>query len=212
MMPSHGRTKVRPWRTSPGSSTRVSPNSNAPAFPARAEPPRPATAIGEISGVPERTAGLLREGAIRVLKASKTRMADDAASAEVRLQLSVALGDTKEGRRAVRVVVRLLSADGRALGTPVEEFKTTLSEPVDDEQWRVLGEGAVYKVLGDLTPPPTRRPSLRFERTLAEPATRHAQTTAEPEMEHTGGPIVLRLDRGERLSTSTLPDHPAGTP
>jgi hypothetical protein len=122
------------------------------------------------------------------------------------------LGDTKEGRRAVRVVVSLLSADGTPLGTPVEEFNTTLSEPVDDEQWRVLGEGAAYKVLGNLAPPPARRPSLRFERTLAEPATHHAQTTAEPKTEHTDGPIALRLDRGESLSISTLPDHPAGTP
>ena len=28
------------------------------------------------------------------------------------------------------------------------EFKTTLSDPVDEQQWRTLGEGAAYRIVG----------------------------------------------------------------
>ena len=46
------------------------------------------------------------------------------------------------------------------------QFKTVLSEPVDDEQWRVLGEGAVYRLIADLTSFRITRPVLRSAESL----------------------------------------------
>jgi hypothetical protein len=50
----------------------------------------------------------------------------------------------------VQVDMGARRADGEA-ALPAREFKTTLSEPVDAEQWRVLGEGAAYRMLSELS-------------------------------------------------------------
>ena len=36
-----------------------------------------------------------------------------------------------------------------------------MSEPIDPEQWRVLGEGAVYRILSELAPTRITRPALK---------------------------------------------------
>jgi hypothetical protein len=65
--------------------------------------------------------------------------------------------------------VRVAIAARRTTGftaPAVREFKTTLSDPVDDEQWRTLGEGAAYRVVADLATTRIARPALRIEPTL----------------------------------------------
>ena len=140
--------------------------------------PEAPVAIGDVRGVPARAAAMLREGATRVLEAAKVRIVEVAA-AEVRLDLDAALDGPREGRRGARVAVTLVRASrGASASAGTAEFKTTVSEPVDDEQWRALGEGAAYRVLDRLAPLRVRRSSLRLAEaldTMAQPRAAAAQ-------------------------------------
>ncbi|MGE0873403.1 MAG: TolC family protein [Burkholderiales bacterium] len=156
-------------------------------FVPRAEPPRPAVALTRISGVPDRVSALLREGARRVLDISKVRAAQPG-SAEVEVEITVKLALPVEGRVDAHAAVRLVrKAGGPALQ---EEFKTALSDPVDDEQWRVFGEGALYRVLGELVPPRSRSPSAR----RAPAPTRAVRSGTRVLSELDGAPLALRMD------------------
>ena len=67
---------------------------------------------------------------------------------------------------------------------------------MDDEQWRALGEGAVYRALDSLVALPVRRPSLRPSLTLQMPGERALQARL-PDMppELDGEPFVLRVEQ-----------------
>jgi outer membrane protein TolC len=175
-------------------------------FTARVEPERAAVAIGEISGTQDRVAGLMRTGAATILGLSKVRVVDPAV-AEIRLRFRVAVEDTAEGRRSARVAIEF---DGGGPGRKPVEFKTTLSEPVDDEQWRALGEGAVYRALDSLVALPVRRPSLRPSLTLQGPEDRLSRPGA-PEMATglDGEPFALRAEQFMHsvADTATATDH-----
>jgi outer membrane protein TolC len=150
-------------------------------------------AIGGINGVPAAAAAMLREGAREVLDAAKVRVVEPAA-AEVRLELDVALDDAKEGKLGARVRVSLVRGD-RLAAAGAAEFKTTLSEPVDREQWRALGEGAAYRVLDRLAPLRIRRASLRLAESF------DTETRPRAAAEHgdaallQGPPLTLRAER-----------------
>jgi outer membrane protein TolC len=117
-------------------------------------------AVGNISGIEPRIAELMREGAGRVLEASKLAITSPTA-ADVRLDFAADIPPTsQEGLVTASVTVTLLRKQGGANTTAPAKFNTTLSAPIDDEQWRVFGEGAIYKILGDLSPPRMRQPSL----------------------------------------------------
>jgi outer membrane protein TolC len=137
-------------------------------FSARVVDERPALATGAISGADGRVAKLLRQGAERVLDSAKMK-ASDAKLADARLDLELTLAPARSGRRPVQVTVRAVPGPG-APATLTRQFKTTLSEPIDDEQWRVLGEGAVYRVIVDISPARIMRPALRPAHTLRWPA------------------------------------------
>jgi outer membrane protein TolC len=126
-------------------------------FSARPASTRPSAAVGEISGAGSRVARLLREGVDRVLLSAG--MAASGRPADVQLQLQLFVDKVKEGRRAARVSIVARPGPGGA--TLVREFRTSLSEPVGDEQWRVLGEGAAYRVLGEISAVRITRPALR---------------------------------------------------
>ncbi len=161
-------------------------------FAPRADAPRPAVALSRISGVSDRISALLREGARRVLEVSKVSTAPPG-SAEIEVEIAVEAAPPAEGRVDARAAVRLVrKAGGPALQ---EEFKTSLSEPVDDEQWRVFGEGALYRVLGELAPPRGRSPSAR----RAPPPPRAARTSSRVLSELDGAPLALRMDAELRL-------------
>jgi outer membrane protein TolC len=162
-------------------------------FSPRAEEERLLVAVGEVSGVAPRVAALLGEGANRVLAGGSVKAADGAADVwmDLRLNLERAAG----GRRTVRVDIGARRPMGSA-ALAAREFKTTLSEPIDDEQWRVLGEGAAYRMVSELASTRITRPVLRMEQALRMPAGDAPGAGTAPPAD--GEPLDLRLD--ERLA------------
>ena len=79
---------------------------------------------------------------------------------------------------------------GALVAPALREFRTTLSEPVDDEQWRTLGEGAAYRVTADLANTRITRPALRIEPELGMQKAVPAATLAAP-----AEPLDLRLEQ-----------------
>ena len=157
-------------------------------FTPRVAPSRPTVSLGMPVGIEPRVAQLVREGAGSVLDAGKFVRAD-ASTADLQMALQVSLDPAQEGKRSARIQVTVTPAQRSTALT--RDFKTTLSEPVDDEQWRVLGEGAAYRVISDLAPSRITRPALRMSAWLgASPATARA---AEAEtLSFDGHPIGLR--------------------
>lgn len=133
---------------------------------------RASVAIAAPSGVPGGPAEQMRRGAQRVLELSKVPLAD-AAAADLRMTLAAEVEEVKEGRRGARITVRLVRAGGAVAGEA--EFRTVTSEPVDDDQWQVLGEGAAYRILDRLLPMRARKTSLRLAESLDAEATVQAR-------------------------------------
>jgi len=102
--------------------------------------------IGEINGIPEKLMGEFRGAITNVLELAKVKVSDGS-DARLILNAAVSLEPLRDGGRPARVRVALVDVDTKAVRFS-SEFKTTLSEPVDLEQWRTLGEGAAYRVLG----------------------------------------------------------------
>jgi len=161
-------------------------------FSPRVDAEKPVVAIGEVSGVRSRAAALVGEGASRVLDGGRMKAAAGG-GADLWLDLRLQVDRAKDGRRTVRVGIAARRA-GAFAAPAMREFKTTLSEPVDDEQWRALGEGAAYRVVADLATTRITRPALRMEATLRgqPPAPPAAAPAAE------SGPLDLRLE--ERIA------------
>ena len=163
-------------------------------FTRRAAPARLALANGSVSGAEPRVARLLQEGIERVLDSANMKVSPTGA-ADVRLDLKLVLAPSSEGRKPAAVTVSAVPRSGTP-ATLTREFKTTLSEPVDDEQWRVLGEGAAYRVIGDIAPVRITRPALKTSHSLRPRASGEAQET------HAGldgAPLGLRLQADLRL-------------
>jgi len=131
------------------------------AFTARAAQVKVALASGQVSGVDQRVAALLGEGVNRVLESAAMKAAEPTAAA-AQLDFQVTLGKPIDGRRPVSVVISTVPKGGGGAAFR-REFKTILAQPVDDEQWRVLGEGATYRVIGEISP-------ARISRTILKPS------------------------------------------
>ena len=102
--------------------------------------------IGEIEGVPAADQKEFRAAIVRILELSKIHVAEGDA-AKLKINSGVFLDAPRDGGRPARVRVALLDAvSGESKFS--SEFKTTLSEPVDLPQWRTLGEGAAYRIVG----------------------------------------------------------------
>jgi len=158
-------------------------------FTLREAPMRPAVTTGRITGTQPRVASLLEEGMGRVLESAQMK-APSPALADVRLDVRLTLEPTDQGRRSATVVVTAESRSGDP--APVtREFRTTLSEPIDDEQWRVLGEGAAYRVIGEVMPARRLRPALRMAPAIEK---RPAGSGAFAGFD--GPPLPLRLEAG----------------
>jgi outer membrane protein TolC len=164
-------------------------------FSKRAAVAKPTVAAGLVSGGQPRILKLVQQGMGKALETAGFASSD---SADVRLELRLALDPAKEGVRSVRVAVSALPR-GSSTPTLSREFRTTLSEPVDDEQWRALGEGAVYKVATDLATRRITQPSLRVATKLSSPSSpKNAKPAPRP---HKAAPptgevvaLPLRLD------------------
>jgi outer membrane protein TolC len=159
-------------------------------FSPRAEAEKPVVAIGQVSGVRPRAALLVGEGAGRVLSANSMKATDGAA--DLWLDLRLHLERAQDGQRTVRIDIGARRT-GALTAPAVRSFKTVLSEPIDDEQWRALGEGAAYRIAADLAATRITRPALRIEPTLqARPP---APVAAPPAA---ADPLDLRLE--ERIA------------
>ncbi len=162
-------------------------------FTERAAAKKLALVPGNVSGAEPRVAALLRQGIDRVLGSAGMKAAD-AAAADARLDLQLSVGLAGEGRRAVSIGVSAVPA-AAASASLTREFRTTLSEPVDDEQWRVLGEAAAYRVIGDIAPARITRPALRMAQSLHIPSPGKGVGGRNIFPGRTVEPLELRLDR-----------------
>ena len=123
-------------------------------------------------------------------------LATSSNAADVQLGLQVYLDKPRQGRRAARVVI--VARPGPQGATLVREFSTSLSEPIDEEQWRVLGEGAAYRVLGEISGGSASAPMPRSTHSVRAPMS-DARTGAVEKgttPEFNGGRLGLRLDQG----------------
>jgi outer membrane protein TolC len=154
-------------------------------FSQRAAARKPVLLAGSVSGAAPRVAALLREGINRVLDSAAMKAGDNAA-ADARLDLRLLLEPASEGRKPAHITISAVAPSGSML---TREFKTTLSEPVDDEQWRVLGEGAAYRVIAEIAPVRITRPLLRLARSLEW----HPKALPAAAQER-AGPLALRMD------------------
>ena len=102
--------------------------------------------IGEIDGVPAAFAKEFRGALVNIFEISKIKVAPTG-EGKLTINAGVVLEPPRDGGRPARVKVALIEADTGKVKFS-SEFKTTLSEPVDEPQWRTLGEGAAYRVMG----------------------------------------------------------------
>ncbi|MGQ0656313.1 MAG: TolC family protein [Betaproteobacteria bacterium] len=160
-------------------------------FQVRARASRPQAAVDTVRGGSAQIAGLVREGAERVLATARVHAAE-ASRADVQLDLELAIEPAREGRRNARVAI---TARPGPSGAPLtREFRTTLSEPVDEEQWRVLGEGAIYRIIGEISTVRITRSALRADERLSAPQDPVHATFLAAQEEERGEPLALRLD------------------
>jgi outer membrane protein TolC len=163
-------------------------------FSPRAEDEKPVVALGKVSGLAPRAAELFGEGANRVLAEGNMKAVGSAAvggAADVWLDMRLKLGRSADGRRTVLVDIGARRPTG-STAAAAREFKTTLSEPVDDEQWRVLGEGAAYRMMSELASTRIARPALRIDPTLETPTGAGPRAVVAPPT--AADPLDLRLD------------------
>ncbi len=117
-------------------------------FSPRAPAPELPVVIGDVGGVPEDFSGEFRQSIARIFELSKIRVGS-VNEARLQVNTTVEIDPPRNGGRQARMQVALM--DSRNQSTQFKsEFKTTLSEPVDVEQWKTLGEGAAYRVVGPL--------------------------------------------------------------
>src|SRR3954452_1651724 len=156
-------------------------------FSKRAAVIKPTVAVGIVSGAEPRIVKLVQQGLGRALQNAGFTSNDEP---DVRLDLRLSLDRPKDGVRTVRVAVSTLPR-GSSNVTLTREFKTTLSEPVNDGQWRALGEGAVYKVATDLATRRITQASLRMAQRIKWPAKTVAAKALAPAPVK---PLPLRLE------------------
>ncbi|MCX7160161.1 MAG: TolC family protein [Proteobacteria bacterium] len=174
--------------------------------------------IGEIDGVPAAVAKEFRDALVNIFEISKIKVAPTG-EGKLTINAGVVLEPPRDGGRPARVKVALIEADTGKVKFS-SEFKTTLSEPVDEPQWRTLGEGAAYRVMGPVArlqagrlvsqkklSAPWGDPDLKLSRSTTGTMAPAAVPEAQPE---NSGFLALRFARElawpatERLSKFEL--------
>ena len=117
-------------------------------FSPRAPMPDFPVTIGAMEGMPEEFAKDFRQSIAMIFDLSKVKVAEGP-EPRLRVNVTVEVDPPKGGGRQARIQIVLLDASNQSTQYQ-SEFKTTLSEPVDVEQWKTLGEGAAYRVVGPL--------------------------------------------------------------
>lgn len=161
--------------------------------------------IGDTDGVPASLAAEFRAAIVKILELSKLRVAA-AGEGKLTINSAVILEPPRDGGRPARVKVALIDSESGATRFS-SEFKTTLSEPVDEQQWRTLGEGAAYRVVGPIARLQTGRaiaqkklsapwgdPDLKLARST-EPAGAGGPRSSEDRPAQYPGALSLRMSR-----------------
>ena len=150
-------------------------------FSDRTSPAQVSVALGEITGVDAKSGALLVEGLKRIFESSRVRLspASDVANSDFRIGLRASLQPPKSSSQSVQLNIQV--ADGTTQKERFTvDFRTTLSDPVDDEQIRVLGEGAAFRVLGWLAGAHALRQGARTPRAAIAPAVEIAVVPPSP--------------------------------
>ncbi|MEO8203199.1 MAG: TolC family protein [Betaproteobacteria bacterium] len=136
-------------------------------------------AIGEIEGVPPEVMQEFREAIARILGLTGVRMAAEGEESKLKINAAVILNPPRDGGRPAQVRVALLDTQSGDVRFS-SEFKTTLSEPLDLPQWRTLGEGAAYRIVGPVARMRTGRAvtQKKLSAPWGDPALRLARTAA----------------------------------
>jgi outer membrane protein TolC len=158
-------------------------------FTKRPAAAKPRVAVGTVSGAQPRISKLVAQGLKRALDTAGLSAEGEA---EAQLDMRISLDAPRDGVRTARVAVSVLPR-GSSNATLAREFRTTLSDPVDDEQWRALGEGAVYRLVSDLSAKRVTQASLRMAERLRYPAQRAPAGSAAAQPAQ-AAPLPLRLD------------------
>lgn len=176
-------------------------NSN---FAPKASPIDLPVMIGEINGVPTGVTQDFRASIRRIMDLSKIRVVETG-EGKLTVNAGVTLDAPRDGGRPARIRVALLDVASGAIRFS-SEFKTTLSEPVDEQQWSTLGEGAAYRVVGPIAQLQAGRrvmqkklsgiwgdPELRLARGTLDLAA--AAATVNAGIEDSADPLALRAAR-----------------
>jgi hypothetical protein len=116
-------------------------------FSVQAAAPMESVTIGPITGLPPQARGDFTEAMRTVLRVVRIPIADSRGA--VRADVGVVLGPRQESGRPVAMKITLLGGDGQKV-LHAAEMKSMLVEPVTADQWKVLGEAAVFRVAENL--------------------------------------------------------------
>ena len=155
-------------------------------FSKRPATAKPRVAVGVVSGAQPKIGKLVEQGLRRALETAGFAAAGEA---EAQVDLRLTLDPAKDGVRTARVAVSVVPR-GSSNATLSREFRTTLSDPVDDEQWRALGEGAVYRLVSELAGKRVTQAGLRMAPRLGS----SVKARAPAPRQDAAAPLPLRLD------------------
>jgi outer membrane protein TolC len=116
-------------------------------FAQRPQGPNMPVFIGDVEGIPGDVTGEFRKSMEQIFELSKVKVSGADGDRRLRVNAAVELDPPRNGGRQARLSVTLVDAKTESTQYKAE-YKTTLSEPIDLEQWRTLGEGAAYRVVG----------------------------------------------------------------
>ena len=116
-------------------------------FSVQAAPAMEPVAIGNVTGLPPEAQRDFTDSMRTVLRVARIPVVER--DGAVRADVAVALGPRQESGRPVTLKVTLLGGGGQKV-LHTAEMKSMLVEPVTADQWKVLGEAAVFRVAENL--------------------------------------------------------------
>jgi outer membrane protein TolC len=120
---------------------------NSQTFSVQAQPDMQAMAFGSLTGLPAEAQKDFAEAMRTVLRVVRVPVVER--DAAIRTDVAVALGAKQDSGRPVTLKVTLLEGSGQKV-LQAAEMKTMLVEPVTADQWKVLGEAAMFRVAESL--------------------------------------------------------------
>jgi outer membrane protein TolC len=116
-------------------------------FSTASQRPLESVSIGQVTGLPASARAEFLESMRMVMRLARIPVTENEAA--VRTDVAVQLGPLQESGRPVTLRVTLLDGSGEKVLHTVET-RSMLVEPVTLEQWKVLGEAAVFRVADNL--------------------------------------------------------------